>query len=100
MYFRQKQSGGRVYLQIVESRRTGDKVRQQVIATLGRLDELTASGQLERLLRSGARFAARARALVLEAVRDAPSLGGVGAPHRAWAGVRAVVDRDRLPRRA
>ena len=72
MYFRKKQSGGRVYLQIVESRRTGDKVRQQVIATLGRLDELTASGQLERLLRSGARFAARA--LVLEAVRDAPSL--------------------------
>ena len=72
MYFRKKQSGGRVYLQIVESRRTGDQVRQQVIATLGRLDELTASGQLERLLRSGARFAARA--LVLEAVREEPSL--------------------------
>ena len=72
MYFRKKQSGGRVYLQIVESRRTGDKVRQQVIATSGRLDELTASRQLERLLRSWARFAARA--LVLEAVRDAPSL--------------------------
>ena len=72
MYFRKKQSGGRVYLQIVESRRTGDQVRQQVIATLGRLDELAASGQLERLLRSGARFAARA--LVLEAAREEPSL--------------------------
>jgi hypothetical protein len=67
MYFRKKQSGGRVYLQIVESRRTGDQVRQQVIATLGRLDTLTASGQLERLIRSGARFAAQA--LVLEAPR-------------------------------
>lgn len=72
MYFRKKQSGGRVYLQIVESRRTGDQVRQQVIATLGRLDQLTASGQLERLLRSGARFAAHA--LVLEAAREEPSL--------------------------
>jgi hypothetical protein len=72
MYFRKKQSGGRVYLQIVESRRIGDQVRQQVIATLGRLDELAASGQLERLLRSGARFAAQA--LVLEAAREEPSL--------------------------
>jgi hypothetical protein len=29
-----------------ESRRTGEQVRQQVIATLGRLDELATSGQL------------------------------------------------------
>src|SRR6516164_11562749 len=36
MYFRRKTSSGRVYLQIVESRREGDQVRQQVIATLGR----------------------------------------------------------------
>jgi len=72
MYFRKKQSGGRVYLQIVESRRTGDQVRQQVIATLGRLDQLAATGQLERLLRSGARFAAQA--LMLAAARDEPTL--------------------------
>ena len=61
MYFRKKTSGGRVYLQIAESRRVGGQVRQRVIATLGRLDALQASGQLERLVRSGARlFAARA----------------------------------------
>jgi len=98
MYFRKKQSGGRVYLQIVESRRVGDQVRQQVIATLGRLDELTASGQLERLLRSGARFAAQA--LVLEAARAAPSLAvsvrriGPGVVfERLWdeTGCRAVI---------
>ena len=98
MYFREKQSGGRVYLQIVESRRVGDQVRQQVIATLGRLDELTASGQLERLLRSGARFAAQA--LVLEAARAAPSLAvsvrriGPGVVfERLWdeTGCRAVI---------
>ena len=38
MYFRRKTSAGRAYLQIVESRRDGDQVRQQVIATLGRFD--------------------------------------------------------------
>jgi len=60
MYFRKKTSGGRAYLQIVESRRDGAQVRQQVIATLGRIEDLRDSGQLERLLRSGARFAAKA----------------------------------------
>ena len=40
MYFRRKTSGGRAYLQIVESRREGDQVRQQVIATLGRYEDL------------------------------------------------------------
>src|SRR5262245_25731302 len=63
MCFRRKTSAGRAYLQIVESRRDGDQVRQQVIATLGRFDELQASGQLERLVRSGARFAAKAMVL-------------------------------------
>ena len=60
MYFRKKTSGGRAYLQIVESRRDGAQVRQQVIATLGRIEDLRDSGQLERLLRSGARFATKA----------------------------------------
>jgi hypothetical protein len=68
MYFRRKTSAGRAYLQIVESRREGDQVRQQVIATLGRYEDLQASGQLERLLRSGARFAAKA--MMLSAVAD------------------------------
>src|SRR5271166_6458107 len=66
MYFRKKTSGGRAYLQIVESRREGALVRQQVIATLGCVEDLQASGQLERLLRSGARFAAKA--IVVDAV--------------------------------
>jgi hypothetical protein len=44
VYFRRKTSAGRAYLQIVESRRDGDQVRQQVIATLGRYEELQESG--------------------------------------------------------
>ena len=57
MYFRQKKSGNHTYLQIVESHRQEGQPRQRVIATLGRLDELTQGGQLESLLASGARFA-------------------------------------------
>ena len=70
MYFRRKTSAGRAYLQIVESRRDGDQVRQQVIATLGRFEDLQASGQLERLVRSGARFATKA--MVLSAAATMP----------------------------
>ena len=44
MYFRRKTSAGRAYLQIVESRRNGDQVRQQVIATLGRFEEVRRVG--------------------------------------------------------
>ena len=89
MYFRKKTSGGRAYLQIVESRRAGAQVRQQVIATLGRIEDLRDSGQLERLLRSGARFAAKA--IVVNAVaegtvtaRAARRIGPVLVFERLW----------------
>src|SRR3954454_20957780 len=55
MFFRVKPAGTYRYLQIAHSIRQGKKVRQQVIATLGRLDLLQGSGQLERLMRSGVR---------------------------------------------
>jgi Transposase DDE domain len=57
MFFRVKQSGPRQYLQIVENFRTEGRVRQRVLTTLGRLDELRRSGNLDGLLASGARFA-------------------------------------------
>ncbi len=56
MFFRQKKSGSRVYLQVVENRWEDGRSKQRVIATLGRLDQLQENGQLEGLLRSGARF--------------------------------------------
>src|SRR5690349_4726964 len=55
MFFRVKPAGTYRYLQIAHSVREGKKVRQQVIATLGRLDLLQQSGQLDRLMRSGVR---------------------------------------------
>ena len=55
MFFRVKPVGSYRYLQIVHSVREGQKVRQQVFATLGRLDELKATGRLDALMRSGLR---------------------------------------------
>ncbi len=71
MFFRQKKSGHRVYLQIVENRWEQGKSKQRVIATLGRLDRLTESGQLDTLLQSGAKFSESI--LVLTAHREGES---------------------------
>ena len=96
MYFRKKTSGGRAYLQIVESRRDGAQVRQQVIATLGRYDDLRESGQLER---SGARFSTKA--MVVDAVHDGSAavsevrrLGPALVFERLWetTGCRAAIE--------
>src|SRR5512144_84091 len=56
MFFRTKTSGPRTYLQIVENRWEDGRPRQRVIATLGRLDQLQQTGQLDALLVSGARL--------------------------------------------
>jgi len=56
MFFRLKKSGERAYVQIVENKRIDGAVRQSVIATLGRADELEASGALASLLASGAKL--------------------------------------------
>ena len=71
MFVRTKRSGAgagaREYLQIVESHREGTAVRQRVLATLGRRDELVADGRLDGLLTSLAKFSERLR--VVERVR-------------------------------
>jgi len=61
MYFRVKRTGSYAYVQIVRSQRVAGRVQQQVLTTLGRLDVLQASGQLDRLLRSGLRYCASIR---------------------------------------
>ena len=100
MYFRKKTSDGRTYLQIVESRREGAEVRQQIIATLGRFEDLQESGQLERLLRSGARFADKA--IVLDALNRGEAkvaatrrIGPALAFERVWeeTGCKSVIER-------
>jgi len=56
MFFRQKPAGPYRYIQIVENRREGGKVRQRTLMTVGRLDKLQASGRMDALIRSGMRF--------------------------------------------
>ena len=74
MFFRQKKSGKRVYLQIVENRWEQGRSKQRVIATLGRLDQLQQDGQIEALLHSGARFAESVMVLNAHRQGDAPSV--------------------------
>jgi len=65
MFVRTKRSArnGRTYeyLQIVRSYREAGRVRQQVVATLGRRDHLLATGELDGLLKSLGRFSENVR---------------------------------------
>ena len=74
MFVRVKNVGPYRYLQIAENRREGKRVKQTIIATLGRLDQLAASGAIDQLLRSAARFAERLMVLAEHtcAAHDAP----------------------------
>jgi len=63
MFVRAKKSGEYQYLQIVENQRIDSKVRQQVVATLGRVDILQATGKIDAILSSCARFAQKVSVL-------------------------------------
>jgi len=100
VFFRIKQSGPRSYLQIVANQREDGAVRQKVIATLGRTDELVASGGLASLLASGARYCEQVLLLsTLQADLEGPRVLAkrIGAPllfERLWdeTGCRAVIE--------
>ncbi len=64
MFARTKKSGKYEYLQIVENHREGAKVNQRVIATIGRLDQMHAKGEVETLVRSLARFSEQALLII------------------------------------
>ena len=68
MFVRAKKSGRYEYLQVVRNARVGAQIRQEVIATLGRVDVLQKTGELDALLSSCARFADKVA--VLDAVRE------------------------------
>ena len=100
MFFRKKNTKGHTYLQIVENRREEGKVKQTVVATLGRLDALEASGQIEGLLRSGAKFAESVLVLSAHQKGELPEVASsrVGPGlifERLWAqtGCKAEIER-------
>ena len=90
MFFRRKTSGRTEYLQIVKSERIEGRPRQSVVATLGRVDELAQDGTLDRLLRSGARFANNAVVLTAYEKVEPPPLPRASSARRwPWSGCGA-----------
>lgn len=59
MFIRVKNAGKYRYLQLVENRLEGSRKVQRVLCTLGRLEELEATGSIDVLLRSLGRFSRR-----------------------------------------
>lgn len=81
MFARVKKSGKYQYLQIVENRKEKGKVKQRVISTIGRLDQLQAKGRVETLIRSLSRFSEKAMLILsgksdvsADAVKIGPSI--------------------------
>lgn len=81
MFARVKKSGKYQYLQIVENRKEKGKVKQRVISTIGRLDQLQAKGRVETLTRSLSRFSEKAMLILsgksdvsADAVKIGPSI--------------------------
>lgn len=56
VFARIKKSGKYQYLQLVENRKENGKVKQRVIATIGRMDQLHSKGRVETLIRSLSKF--------------------------------------------
>lgn len=56
MFVRVKKSKEYKYLQIVQTYREGKKVKQRVVSTLGRLDQLQEKGDIETISRSLSKF--------------------------------------------
>jgi len=98
MFVRIKKSGRNHYLQVVENRREKGRVKQRVIATLGRLDRLRAKGDIETLVRSLSRFSEKAL-LVLSGKGDpgvrAVKIGPTLIFERLWerTGIKAILHR-------
>jgi hypothetical protein len=70
LFVRTQTNGSRTYLLLVDNMWVGGKVQQRVLARLGRLDELLASGQLDALVQSLARFSEKLCLLGLHARAD------------------------------
>jgi hypothetical protein len=99
VFVREKHINGYTYLYLVESVREDGRAKQRIIKNLGRKEVVVASGELDRLAASVARYAERAVVLSqLEAGNpDGLACKRIGAPllfGRLWdeTGCRAVIE--------
>src|SRR5918997_6961332 len=99
MFVREKSINGYTYLYLVETVREDGRAKQRIIKNLGRKEAVTASGALERLASSVARYAERA--LVLSQIEagnpERLACKRIGAPllfGRLWeeTGCQAVIE--------
>lgn len=104
MFARVKKSGAHQYLQVVENRREGKKTIQRVIATIGRMDQIQARGDIETLVRSLSRFSEKVL-LVLSGKSDirasAKKIGPALVFERLWKelGIRKVIQHHLADRK-
>ena len=98
IYTRIKKSGKYEYLQICQSIREGQRVKQRVIATVGRLDQLHDKGEVERLVHSLAKYSSGA-IMILSGKSKVKALSYSIGPalifERLWreSGIQAVIAR-------
>ena len=87
MFARIKKSGKYQYLQIVENKKEKGKVKQRVIATVGRMDQLREKDRVETLIRSLSRFSEKALMILSgqsEVSADALTIGPALVFQRLW----------------
>ena len=87
MFARVKKSGKYQYLQIVENKKEKGKVKQRVIATVGRMDQLREKDRVETLIRSLSRFSEKALMILSgqsEVSADALTIGPALVFQRLW----------------
>ena len=98
MFARVKKSGKYQYLQIVENNKEKGKVKQRVIATVGRMDQLQSKGRVETLIRSLSRFSEQALLVISgksDVAVDAQKIGPSLIFERLWkeTGIQAALAR-------
>jgi transposase len=96
MFARVKKSGNYQYLQIVENHKEKGKVKQQVIATIGRMDQLQEKHRVETLIRSLSRFSEQALLILSgksQVSADAKKIGPPLVFERLWrqTGIKAAL---------
>jgi transposase len=104
MFARVKKSGKYQYLQIVENRKEKGKVKQRVISTIGRLDQLQAKDRVETLIRSVSRFSEKTMLILSgksDVSADAEKIGPSLIFERLWqqTGIKNAIQRLSVDRR-
>ncbi len=104
MFARIKKSGKYQYLQIVENRKEKGKVKQRVISTIGRLDQLQDKGRVETLIRSLSRFSEKTMLILSgksDISADAVKIGPSIIFERLWkeSGIQKAIQRLLIERR-